>query len=32
MQIPESGQAMPDLLTEIRYELEWMLKMQNEEG
>ncbi len=30
MQIPESGQAMPDLLTEIRYELEWMLKMQDE--
>lgn len=30
MQIPESGQAMPDLLSEIRYELEWMLKMQDE--
>lgn len=30
MQIPESGQAMPDLLAEIRYELEWMLKMQDE--
>lgn len=30
MQIPESGQAMPDILTEIRYELEWMLKMQDE--
>lgn len=29
MQIPESGQAMPDILTEIRYELEWMLKMQD---
>lgn len=30
LQIPESGQAMPDLLAEIRYELEWMLKMQDE--
>lgn len=30
MQIPESGNAMPDILTEIRYELEWMLKMQDE--
>ena len=30
MQIPESGQAMPDILSEIRYELEWMLKMQDE--
>ncbi len=30
MQIPESGQAMPDILAEIRYELEWMLKMQDE--
>lgn len=29
MQIPESGQKMPDILSEIRYELEWMLKMQD---
>lgn len=29
-QIPESGGAMPDLLCEIKYELDWMLKMQDE--
>ncbi|HEX3023446.1 MAG TPA: glycoside hydrolase family 9 protein [Lachnospiraceae bacterium] len=27
--IPESGQAIPDLLSEVRYELDWMLKMQD---
>lgn len=27
--IPESGNGMPDLLNECRYELEWLLKMQN---
>lgn len=27
--IPESGNSIPDVLDEVRYELEWMLKMQN---
>lgn len=27
--IPESGNSMPDVLDEARYELEWMLKMQD---
>lgn len=30
--IPESDNGMPDVLNECRYELEWMLKMQDEEG
>ncbi|MCR2805720.1 glycoside hydrolase family 9 protein [Paenibacillus soyae] len=29
--IPESGGAMPDVLQECRYELEWMLRMQDGE-
>lgn len=29
MGIPESGNGMSDLLDEVRYELEWILKMQN---
>ena len=29
--IPESGNGTPDLLDEARFELEWMLKMQDEE-
>jgi endoglucanase len=28
--IPESGNGTPDILDEARYELEWMLKMQDE--
>ena len=28
--IPESGNGIPDLLDEARFELEWMLKMQDE--
>lgn len=28
--IPESGNGIPDVLDEVRYELEWMLKMQDE--
>ncbi len=32
LNIPESGNGMPDVLNECRYELEWMLKMQDEEG
>lgn len=30
--IPESGNGVPDILNECRYELEWMLKMQQEDG
>ncbi len=30
--IPESGNGIPDLLDEVRYELEWVLKMQNTDG
>jgi len=32
LNIPESNNSVPDLLDEIRYELEWMLKMQNTDG
>ena len=28
--IPESGNGIPDVLDEVRYELSWMLKMQDE--
>nr|HQH71138.1 glycoside hydrolase family 9 protein [bacterium] len=30
--IPESGNSVPDLLDEVRWELEWLLKMQAEDG
>ncbi|MDE5835088.1 MAG: glycoside hydrolase family 9 protein, partial [Ruminococcus sp.] len=30
--IPESGNGVPDVLDEVRFELEWMMKMQNENG
>ena len=30
--IPESGNMVPDLLDEARYEIEWLFKMQNKEG
>ncbi len=30
--IPESGNGIPDILDEARYELEWMLKMQDEKS
>ncbi len=30
--IPESGNKIPDILDETRYELEWMLKMQAADG
>lgn len=30
--IPESGNGVPDLLDELRWELEWMLKMQRPDG
>lgn len=29
MGIPESGNGVPDILDEIRYEVEWLLKMQD---
>ncbi len=32
LNIPESGNGIPDILNEARYELEWMLKMQREDG
>ncbi len=32
LNIPESGNGLPDILNECRYELEWLLKMQNDEG
>lgn len=32
LHIPESGNGIPDVLNECRYELEWMLKMQDNEG
>jgi endoglucanase len=32
LNIPESGNGLPDLLDEARWELEWMLKMQVPEG
>lgn len=31
-QIPESGNGIPDILDEARYELKWLVKMQNGEG
>lgn len=30
--IAESGNGVPDILDEARYELEWIFKMQNEDG
>lgn len=30
--IPESGNNMPDILDEVRWELEWLLKMQDKTG
>ncbi|MEQ8767631.1 MAG: glycoside hydrolase family 9 protein [Planctomycetota bacterium] len=30
--IPESGNGIPDILDEARYELEWLLAMQREDG
>lgn len=32
LHIPESGNKVADVLNECRYELEWMLKMQREDG
>jgi endoglucanase len=30
--IPESGDGVPDILNEIKWELDWLLKMQNKDG
>ena len=30
--LPESGGGMPDILSEARYELEWLLQMQRSDG
>ncbi len=30
--IPESGNDIPDILDEVRYELDWLLKMQDEKS
>jgi endoglucanase len=32
LNIPESGNSIPDLLDEVKYELEWLLKMQDSDG
>ena len=32
LEIPESENGIPDILDEVRYELEWMLKMQDKSG
>ncbi len=32
LNIPESGNGIPDILDEARYELEWLLKMQRSDG
>ena len=32
LQIPETGNGMPDILNETKYELDWLLKMQRPSG
>ncbi len=32
LNIPESGDGIPDILNEVKYELDWLLKMQNSNG
>ena len=32
LNIPETGSGVPDILSEARYELEWMLLMQRDDG
>ena len=32
LNIPEAGNGVPDILDEARWELAWMLKMQNDDG
>lgn len=30
--IPESGNGLPDILDEVKWELDWLMKMNNEDG
>lgn len=32
LNIPEAGNGVPDILNECRYELDWLIKLQDEEG
>ncbi|MGV3614750.1 MAG: glycoside hydrolase family 9 protein [Fimbriimonas sp.] len=32
LDLPESGKGLPDMLAEIKWNLDWMLKMQDEDG
>jgi len=32
LNIPESGNSVPDILDEVKYELDWLLKMQDSDG
>lgn len=32
LNIPETGNGVPDILNECRYELDWLIKLQDEEG
>lgn len=32
LNIPESGNGIPDLLDELKYEIDWMLTMQDDDG
>lgn len=32
LNIPETGNGLPDILNEARYELEWLLQMQRDDG
>jgi endoglucanase len=32
LRIPESGNGVPDILNEVRWNLEWMLRMQDSDG
>jgi endoglucanase len=32
LNLPESGNGTPDILNEVRWNLEWMLKMQDDDG
>lgn len=32
LNIPESGNGIPDILDEIKYEMDWLLTMQDEDG
>ncbi len=32
LNLPESGNGVPDLLDEVKHELDWLLKMQNNDG